>query len=217
MTDIINRQTSPLQILKGGPVIPVIVIKDIEQAVPLAKALLKGGIKVLEITLRSKAALEAIRRISREVPEAIVGAGTVTSGADLEAVREAGGVFAVSPGLTPALLTAAAQGPVALLPGISTASELMLGMEMGYTVFKFFPAEAAGGVRMLQSIAGPFPHITFCPTGGISPTNYQQYLALANVDCVGGSWLVPAAAMERRDWQKITDLTREAVRGVSAI
>ena len=217
MTDIINRQTSPLQILKGGPVIPVIVIKDIEQAVPLAKALLKGGIKVLEITLRSKAALEAIRRISREVPEAIVGAGTVTSGADLEAVREAGGVFAVSPGLTPALLTAAAQGPIALLPGISTASELMLGMEMGYTAFKFFPAEAAGGVRMLQSIAGPFPHITFCPTGGISPTNYQQYLALANVACVGGSWLVPAAAMEHRDWQKITDLTREAVRGVSAI
>lgn len=214
MTDIINRQTSPLQILKAGPVIPVIVIKDIEQAVPLAKALLKGGIKVLEITLRSKVALEAIRRVSREVPEAIVGAGTVTSGADLEAVREAGAVFAVSPGLTPALLTAGALGSIALLPGISTASELMLGMEMGYTAFKFFPAEAAGGVQMLQSIAGPFPHITFCPTGGISPANYQKYLALENVACVGGSWLVPAAAMERRDWQKVTDLTCEAVSGI---
>ncbi|VAW41892.1 4-hydroxy-2-oxoglutarate aldolase @ 2-dehydro-3-deoxyphosphogluconate aldolase [hydrothermal vent metagenome] len=214
MTNIINWQTSPLEILKAGPVIPVIVIKDIEQAVPLAGALLKGGIKVLEITLRSKAALEAIRRISREVPEAIVGAGTVTSGADLEAVREAGAVFAVSPGLTPALLTAGAQGSIAMIPGISTASELMLGMEMGYTAFKFFPAEAAGGVRMLHSIAGPFPHLTFCPTGGISPVNYQKYLALENVACVGGSWLVPAAAMERRDWQRVTDLTREAVNGI---
>ncbi|MFW8599917.1 bifunctional 4-hydroxy-2-oxoglutarate aldolase/2-dehydro-3-deoxy-phosphogluconate aldolase [Desulfobacterota bacterium M19] len=217
MTDTINRQISSLEILKTGPVMPVIVIKNIENAVPLAEALLQGGIKVLEITLRSKAAVEAIRRISREVPEAIVGAGTVTSGADLEAVREAGAVFAVSPGLTPALLTAGARGAIALIPGISTASELMLGMEMGYTVFKFFPAEAAGGVQMLHSIAGPFPHLTFCPTGGISGVNYQKYLALDNVACVGGSWLAPEAVMERRDWQKITDLARAAVDDISAV
>ncbi len=214
MTNIINWQISARQILNTGPVMPVIVIKDIEQAVPLAEALLQGGIKVLEITLRSKVAVEAIRRISREIPEAIVGAGTVTSGADLEAVREAGAVFAVSPGLTPALLTAGARGSIALIPGISTASELMFGMEMGYTAFKFFPAEAAGGVRMLHSIAGPFPHLIFCPTGGISPANYRKYLALDNVACVGGSWLVPAAAIERRDWREITDLARAAVNGI---
>ncbi len=214
MADIINWQKTPRQILQTGPVIPVIVIKDVEQAVPLAHALLQGGIKVMEITLRSKAAIEAIHRISREVPETVVGAGTVTSAADLEAVREAGAVFAVSPGLTPALLTAGVRGSIALLPGISTASELMLGMEMGYTAFKFFPAEAAGGIRMLQAIAGPFPHITFCPTGGISAANYQKYLALGNVACVGGSWLVPAAVLEERDWRKVTDLTREAVNGI---
>ena len=157
MSNITNWKTAPLEVLNAGPVIPVIVVKHIEHAVPLAKALLKGGINVLEITLRSAVAIEAIRRISQEVPEVIVGAGTVTSGEDLEAVAEAGAVFAVSPGLTSALLTAGIRGHIALIPGISTASELMLGMEMGYAEFKFFPAEAAGGVGMLKSIAGPFP------------------------------------------------------------
>lgn len=200
-----------MDILNAGPVVPVIVIQKIEHAVPLAQALLAGGIKVLEVTLRSDIAIEAIRQISQQVPEAIVGAGTVASAEDLEAVTEAGGVFAISPGLTPKLLTAANEGPIALIPGISTASELMFGMEMGYTEFKFFPAEAAGGVKMLKSIGGPFPHITFCPTGGISLQNFKEYLALTNVACVGGSWVVPAPAMDAEDWQSITTLAGEAM------
>ncbi len=156
-------------------------------------------------------AVDAIRRISREVPDAIVGAGTVASPEDLEAIAEAGAVFAISPGLTPTLLVAANQGPIALIPGISTASELMFGMEMGYTEFKFFPAEAAGGVQMLKSIGGPFPHITFCPTGGVSPKNYNDYLALANVACVGGSWIVPSREIEMENWDAITKLAQKAV------
>lgn len=202
---------SPLEVLTTGPVVPVMVIKNLEDAVPMARALLEGGVRVLEITLRTPVAIEAIEKISKEVVGAIVGAGTVTSKEDLEAVAEAGGVFAISPGLTPALLNAANQGPIALIPGISTASELMQGMEMGYNEFKFFPAEAAGGVKMLKSIGGPFPQITFCPTGGISTDNYKNYLALKNVACVGGSWLVPSEAVEQKDWQKITDLAHAAI------
>lgn len=208
-----NWKITPLEVLNAGPVVPVIVIKKIEHAVPLAQALLKGGVKVLEITLRSEVAVEAIRRVSREVPGAIVGAGTVASPEDLEAVAEAGAVFAISPGLTPSLLTAANQGPIALIPGISTASELMFGMEMGYTEFKFFPAEAAGGLQMLKSIGGPFPRITFCPTGGISAKNFNDYLALDNVACVGGSWIVPTQSIEIEDWDTITELAEKAVAG----
>ena len=206
-----NWKIAPLDVLNAGPVVPVIVIQKIEQAVPLAQALLAGGVKVLEVTLRSEVAVDAIRRISREVPDAIVGAGTVASPEDLEAIAEAGAVFAISPGLTPTLLVAANQGPIALIPGISTASELMFGMEMGYTEFKFFPAEAAGGVQMLKSIGGPFPHITFCPTGGVSPKNYNDYLALANVACVGGSWIVPSREIEMENWDAITKLAQKAV------
>lgn len=206
-----NWKISPLEILKAGPVVPVIVLEKIEHALPLARALLDGGIKVLEITLRSEVAVEAIGKVCREVPEALVGAGTVASAGDLEAVADAGAVFAISPGLTPALLEAANQGPIALIPGIATASELMFGMEKGYREFKFFPAEAAGGVRMLKSISGPFPHITFCPTGGISADNFQDYLALANVACVGGSWVVPSRLIREQAWGKITDLARQAV------
>ena len=206
-----NWKIAPLEVLNAGPVVPVIVIKKIEQAVPLAHALLAGGVKVLEVTLRSEVAVDAIRRISREVPGAIVGAGTVASPEDLEAVTEAGAVFAISPGLTPTLLDAANHGPIALIPGISTASELMFGMEMDYTEFKFFPAEAAGGVQMLKSIGGPFPHITFCPTGGVSPKNYNDYLALANVACVGGSWIVPSREIEMENWDTITKLAQKGV------
>ena len=215
MSNIKNWKIAPLDVLNSGPVVPVMVIEDIDHAVPLARALLAGGIKVLEITLRSDVAIEAIRRVSRKVPDAIVGAGTIASAQDLAAVTEAGAVFAISPGLTPALLKAANQGPIALIPGISTASELMLGMELGYTEFKFFPAEAAGGVPMLKSIGGPFPQITFCPTGGVSPKNYNNYLALDNVACVGGSWIVPKNSIEQEDWQNITNLAREAVAGAS--
>jgi 2-dehydro-3-deoxyphosphogluconate aldolase/(4S)-4-hydroxy-2-oxoglutarate aldolase len=200
----------PEEILTAGPVMPVIVIRKIEQAVPLAEALVAGGVRVLEITLRTPVALEAIRSVSRQVKEALVGAGTVTTAAQLQAVEEAGAVFAISPGLTPDLLDAADRGGIALVPGISTVSELMTGLERGYDHFKFFPAEAAGGTAMLKSIAGPFPEVTFCPTGGISPENYRSYLALNNVACVGGSWLVPADAVEEEDWNRITALAREA-------
>ena len=210
-----NWKTDPLDILHAGPVIPVMVIHELDRAVPLAKALLDGGVRVLEITLRSDAAVAAIERIGREVPDALVGAGTVTSPADLAAVTEAGAAFAISPGLTPTLLEAARKGPIPLIPGIATASELMLGMEAGYRAFKFFPAEAAGGVRLLKSIGGPFPHITFCPTGGVSPANYRDYLALKNVACVGGSWLAPSDAVAAGDWERITALAREAIEGAS--
>ena len=205
-----NWKIAAEEVLGAGRVVPVMVIKKLEHAVPLARALLAGGIKVLEITLRTPVAIDAIRLISQEVPEAIVGAGTVTSPEDLAAVAEAGALFAISPGLTPELLEAANKGSIALIPGISTISELMTGMNRGYKNFKFFPAAAAGGVKMLKSIAGPFPDISFCPTGGISPENYKDYLALNNVACVGGSWLVPAEAIENEDWQRITELAQEA-------
>ena len=201
----------PGEILRQGPVVPVMVIHKLEQAVPLAKALMAGGIRVLEITLRTPVAVEAIRAISRDVPGAIVGAGTVIRPEELTAVAEAGAVFAISPGLTVELLQSANQGTIPLIPGISTVSELMTGMALGYTRFKFFPAEAAGGVKMLKAISGPFPQITFCPTGGITLDNYRDYLALSNVACIGGSWVAPQGAMDQGDWARITALTREAV------
>lgn len=201
------------EILTACPVMPVMVIQNADDAVPMAKALCAGGIRVLEITLRTPAALESIKRIAQEVPEAIVGAGTIITTQQLHAVTEAGAVFAISPGLTPTLLHAANEGSIALIPGISTLSELIMGMEYGYECFKFFPAEAAGGVPMLKAIAGPIPQVTFCPTGGISPHNYKEYLALANVACVGGSWLVPADAVKAKNWQAITDLAKAAVAG----
>ena len=204
-------QKEPEEILRQGPVVPVMVINKLEQAVPLAKALMAGGIRVLEITLRTPVAVEAIRAISKDVPGAIVGAGTVTRPEELTVVAGAGAAFAISPGLTVELLQAANQGTIPLIPGISTVSELMTGMALGYTHFKFFPAEAAGGVKMLKAIAGPFPQITFCPTGGITPENYLDYLALDNVACIGGSWIAPQGAMEQGDWARITTLTREAV------
>lgn len=201
----------PGEVMRQGPVVPVMVIHKLEHAVPLANALLAGGIRVLEITLRTPVAMESIRVLRREVPDAIVGAGTVTRGEELDAVAAAGAVFAISPGLTAELLDAANRGPIPLIPGIATISELMTGMARGYDHFKFFPAEAAGGVRMVQAIAGPFPRITFCPTGGITFANYREYLALDNVACVGGSWVAPQGAMDQGDWARITALAREAV------
>lgn len=201
------------EIFACGPVVPVMVIKDLAHAVPLARALVAGGIRVLEITLRTPVAVAAIREIARAVPEAVVGAGTVTSGEDLAAVSEAGAVFAISPGLTPELLDAANQGDIALIPGIATVSELMAGLQRGYDHFKFFPAEAAGGIPMLKAIAGPFPKVVFCPTGGIGLGNYREYLALGNVACVGGSWVAPTQAVAGSEWENITRLAREAVAG----
>ncbi len=205
-----NWKIPALDILHSGPVVPVIVIHSLDHAVPLAKALVAGGIKVLEITLRTSMAIEAIRMVSEQVPEAIVGAGTVVDERDLHSVSKAGGVFAISPGLTHDLLHAASSNDIALIPGISTASELMLGMEHGYREFKFFPAEAAGGTAMLQAIGGPFPQATFCPTGGISPANYKEYLKLKNVACVGGSWLAPQQLMKEEQWQTVTELAAKS-------
>ncbi|MFA6164235.1 MAG: bifunctional 4-hydroxy-2-oxoglutarate aldolase/2-dehydro-3-deoxy-phosphogluconate aldolase [Methylobacter sp.] len=209
-----NWKIQPNIILNTCPVMPVMVIQNLDDAVPLAKALVAGGIKVLEITLRTPIALEAIRLISQEVEDAIVGAGTITTPELLKAAEDAGAVFAISPGLTPTLLTAAKTGNIALIPGISTLSELMLGMEYGLDHFKFFPAEAAGGIPMLKAIAGPIPQVTFCPTGGISPENYNAYLKLSNVACVGGSWLAPADVVKSKNWAKVTELAKEAIDNV---
>jgi len=210
-----NRwKIQPKDVLNAGPVMPVMVIQNAEDAVPLAKALIAGGIKVLEITLRTPSALESIKLISREVKDAIVGAGTITTPAQLQAAEDAGAVFAISPGLTPALLTAAKAGNIALIPGVATLSELMMGMEYDLDCFKFFPAEAAGGIPMLKAIAGPVPNVTFCPTGGISPDNYNAYLKLPNVACVGGSWLVPADAVKEKNWDKVTELAAQAIANV---
>jgi len=201
----------PTDVLNASPVMPVRVIHDVENAVPLARALVAGGIKVLEITLRTPVALEAIARIAQEVEGAIVGAGTILNPAQLQAAEDAGAMFAISPGITANLLQAAIKGNIALIPGVATLSELMQGMEYGLDHFKFFPAEAAGGIPMLKSIAGPIPQVTFCPTGGISPENYRSYLQLANVACVGGSWLAPTDAVKNKDWAKITELAQHAV------
>jgi 2-dehydro-3-deoxyphosphogluconate aldolase/(4S)-4-hydroxy-2-oxoglutarate aldolase len=205
----------PTKVLNASPVMPVMVIQDLENAVPLAKALVAGGIRVLEITLRTAVALEAIRQICQEVPGAIVGAGTILNSEQLKAAEDAGAVFAISPGLTAKLLTAAQHSSIALIPGISSLSELMLGMEYGLDHFKFFPAENAGGIPMLKAIAGPIPQVTFCPTGGISLANYNDYLKLSNVACVGGSWLAPANVVANKDWAKVTQLAQEAIAGVN--
>ncbi len=206
-----NWKVQPSDVLNASPVMPVMVIQDAADAVPLARALMAGGINVLEITLRTAAAMDAIRAISQEVEGAIVGAGTITTPEELKAVADAGAIFAISPGLTPKLLEAANHSEIALIPGISSVSELMLGMEYGLDHFKFFPAAAAGGIPMLKGIAGPIPQITFCPTGGISPENYNDYLALKNVACVGGSWLAPVEAVKNKDWATVTELARVAV------
>ena len=206
-----NWKIQPETVLNAGPVMPVMVIQNIDDAIPLAQALVAGGIRVLEITLRTPAALDAIRLISQEVKDAIVGAGTIANPDQLAAAKAAGAVFAISPGLTPALMKAANNSDIALIPGVATLSELMLGMDEGLDHFKFFPAEAAGGIPMLKAIAGPFPHITFCPTGGISPGNYRDYLSLPNVACVGGSWLAPQQTVSDKNWAAVTQLAKEAI------
>ena len=204
---------SPEEIFAAGPVGPVLVINDVEKAVPLAKALMEGGIKVLEVTLRTPAAIDVIKRIAQEVPDSLIGAGTVTNAQQLKAVVEAGAKFAISPGMTADLLKAGMDSEIPLIPGISSTSDLMKGKDAGYTHMKFFPAEASGGVKAIKSISGPFPDVTFCPTGGIGPNNYNDYLALNNVKCVGGSWLAPDDAIESGDWARITQLAKEAVAG----
>lgn len=198
------------QIMRVAPIIPVMVIDSVAAAVPLAKALVEGGLPVLEITLRTDAAMDAMRAIIAEVPGAIVGAGTVLSARQLEDVTALGCRFAVSPGATDRLLDAANTIPCPLLPGASTASEVMWLLERGYDRQKFFPAEPSGGVPFLKSLGSPLPDALFCPTGGISISNSKDYLGLPNVLCVGGSWVAPAKAVAEGAWSEITRLAREA-------
>jgi 2-dehydro-3-deoxyphosphogluconate aldolase / (4S)-4-hydroxy-2-oxoglutarate aldolase len=199
-----------MSLLDLAPVVPVVVVEDAETAVPLARALVAGGLPVIEITLRTPAALEAIRRIAAEVPEAVVGAGTIRTVADVRPAVEAGSRFLVSPGTTPALVDALLTAGVPFLPGVATASEAMTLAERGVHEMKFFPAEAAGGVAYLKSLGGPLPDVRFCPTGGITAAGAPSYLALRNVGCVGGSWLTPADALAAGDYVRIEKLAAEA-------
>ena len=193
-----------------APVIPVLAIDRIEDALPLCRALADNGLPVLEITLRTPCALDAIALVARELPHACVGAGTVLSATDLAKVTEAGARFAISPGATDTLFNAAKTSAVPLIPGIATASELMRGLEHGWRRFKFFPAESSGGIAALKGFGGPLPMARFCPTGGIDAAKAPAYLALPNVACVGGSWMVPADAVKAGDWARIGALAAEA-------
>lgn len=193
-----------------APVIPVLAIDRIEDALPLCRALVDNGLRVLEITLRTACALEAIAAVARAMPQACVGAGTVLNARDLDAVTQAGARFAISPGATDTLYRHAAGCPIPLIPGIATASELMRGLEHGWQRFKFFPAESSGGIAALKGFAGPFAQVKFCPTGGIDAAKAPAYLALPNVITVGGSWMVPADALKAKDWGRIDGLAREA-------
>ena len=201
---------NPLELAGYGPVIPVIVVDRLDDAVPMAKALVAGGVRVLEVTLRTEAGLPAIAAIAREVPDAVVGAGTVRNAADAKAAHDAGAKFIVSPGYTKAVGDACKSLGVALLPGVSTGSEIMMAADDGFTFLKLFPATAVGGIPLLKALAGPLADIAFCPTGGITPETAPQFLALPNVKVVGGSWLTPADAMKNGDWARIERLAREA-------
>jgi 2-dehydro-3-deoxyphosphogluconate aldolase / (4S)-4-hydroxy-2-oxoglutarate aldolase len=199
-----------LELLNHGPVIPVIVLHRVQDAVPMARALVAGGVRVLEVTLRTPVGLACIEAIARDVPEAIVGAGTIRSAADARAAKSAGSVFAVSPGYTAAVGAACLEVGLPLLPGVATSSEVMAAQADGIHFLKFFPATAAGGMPLLKAFAGPFPDVVFCPTGGITPDTAPQFLALPNVKVCGGSWLTPLDALAAADWGRITSLARAA-------
>jgi 2-dehydro-3-deoxyphosphogluconate aldolase / (4S)-4-hydroxy-2-oxoglutarate aldolase len=199
-----------LELASYGPVIPVIVLQRVQDAVPMAQALVDGGVRVLEVTLRTPVGLACIEAIARHVPGAIVGAGTIRSAADARAAKGAGSQFGVSPGYTAAVGAACREAGLPLLPGVATASEVMAAMADGLQFLKFFPATAAGGIPMLKALAGPFPDIAFCPTGGITPETAPQFLALPNVKVCGGSWLTPADALAAGDWARLTALATAA-------
>ena len=203
-----GAQLTALSIMQDAPVIPVIVLHKVEHAVPMAEALVAGGIRVLEVTLRTPQGLACIEAIAKAVPQAIVGAGTVRSAADAAAAAQAGARFAVSPGYTNKLGQACRDLKLPLLPGVATSSEIMAAMEDGLSELKFFPAVQSGGLQMLKAWQGPFGDVRFCPTGGISPANAAEFLALSNVVCVGGSWLVPSSAVEAGNWSEITELAQ---------
>lgn len=201
-----------LDLVAHGPVIPVIVLDRVEHAVPLARALVLGGVRVLEVTLRTTAALACIEAIARDVPDAILGAGTLRSSDDVRAAKNAGCVFGVSPGYTRAIGVACQEAQLPLLPGVTTPAEVMAANDDGLTFLKFFPATAAGGIPMLKALAGPFPDVVFCPTGGITAETAPQFLALPNVRVCGGSWLTPADAIAAGDWARVTALAQAAGR-----
>jgi len=211
-------QSSPFQSSPSGapglldrvPVVPVVVVDDLAQAVPVARALVAGGLPVIELTLRTPVALDAIRAIADEVPEILVGAGTILTPGQAKEARDAGAQFLVSPGATPALLAGMAETGLPFLPGTATVSEVLAVLEAGWTEMKFFPAEASGGAAYLSSIASPVPAARFCPTGGITPASAASYLSLPNVGCVGGSWLTPKDALAAGDWARVERLASEA-------
>lgn len=208
----VSGKLTALQVMQDSPVIPVIVLTDVKQAVLMARALVAGGIRMLEVTLRTPQALACIEAIAREVPEAVTGAGTVRSAADAQACAMAGARFVVSPGYTHAVGQACRDVGLPLLPGVATGSEIMMAQEDGLSELKFFPAMQAGGPAMLKAWSGPFGDVRFCPTGGVSAANAAEFLALPNVVCVGGSWLTPADALARGDWAQITALADQASR-----
>ena len=207
-----KEKLTALDVMRDAPVIPVIVLTDVAHAVPLARALVAGGIRMLEVTLRTPQALQCIEAIARDVPDAVAGAGTIRSAADAQASVLAGAKFGVSPGYTSAVGKACRELGLPLLPGVATGSEIMTAQEDGYQKLKFFPAMQAGGLAMLKAWQGPFGDVTFCPTGGIHAGNAAEFLALSNVACVGGSWIVPTDAIQQGDWARVEQLAREATR-----
>jgi 2-dehydro-3-deoxyphosphogluconate aldolase / (4S)-4-hydroxy-2-oxoglutarate aldolase len=211
-----NGQENLLALLRSAVVVPVLTIERLEDAVPLAKALVAGGVRVLEVTLRTPVALEAAKAVMAEVPDAMVGIGTVLNAADLARAEALGARFAISPGATPDLLKAAAASALPFAPGIATASDLMLALAHGFNVLKFFPAEQAGGIKVLRALAGPFPDARFCPTGGIGEANAASWLGEPNVVAVGGSWLCPAADIRSGNWTGITAMCSRAMKLLQA-
>ncbi|OOQ20149.1 bifunctional 4-hydroxy-2-oxoglutarate aldolase/2-dehydro-3-deoxy-phosphogluconate aldolase [Helicobacter pylori] len=204
-------QDKIIEVLQISPIIPVVVIENIWDAVPLAQSLIEGGIPIIEVTLRSSCALEAIELIAKNVPKMRVGAGTILNLTQLEQAQNRGAEFLISPGLTPSLLEHAKKKDMPLIPGVSSSSEVMQALELGYSALKFFPAEYCGGVKLLNAFNGPFKGVKFCPTGGISVDNMRSYLNLENVLCVGGSWLTPKDLIQNKEWDKITEICKRAL------
>ncbi|EPZ96170.1 bifunctional 4-hydroxy-2-oxoglutarate aldolase/2-dehydro-3-deoxy-phosphogluconate aldolase [Helicobacter pylori] len=204
-------QDKIIEVLQISPIVPVVVIEDIWDAVPLAQSLIEGGIPIIEVTLRSSCALEAIELIAKNVPKMRVGAGTILNPAQLEQAQNRGAEFLISPGLTIKLLEYAKKKDMPLIPGVSSSSEVMQALELGYSALKFFPAEYCGGVKLLNAFNGPFKGVKFCPTGGISTDNMRSYLDLENVLCVGGSWLTPKNLIQNKEWDKITGICKRAL------
>ncbi len=204
-------QDKIIEVLQISPIVPVVVIENIKDAVPLAQSLIEGGIQIIEVTLRSSCALEAIELIAKNVPKMCVGAGTILNPTQLEQAQNRGAEFLISPGLTIKLLEYAKKKDMPLIPGVSSSSEVMQALELGYNALKFFPAEYCGGVKLLNAFNGPFKGVKFCPTGGISTDNMHSYLNLENVLCVGGSWLTPKNLIQNKEWDKITEICKRSL------